>query len=727
MKRPKARAKEKALPQPAALLSFAPRWNGSLPWIFWSVWTAVVAFIYLKKGEGPLYSPALCLRLLPPVWEIDLAVSVVHIRHLLQLLLAVVVLAGVGRGLLKSLRISVLNRIETLSVSYALGIGVLGLGVFALGIAHLWNEVSLWALTAGLAILAGISNRDLLRTRSAAPASEVGALFAGVGSKLVAVLVVLLFGVFGFYALAPEISYDSLVYHLALPSLYELEGGLIPTPTNLYSGIPLHTELVFGWGVTLSDGILAKLLHWSLGLGLAVGFLGAGVRLRKPLAGWLACAVFFSTPLVGINLWKTSIDVASAYMVFLSAYALLVHLGEVEGSVSRTGLWTLSACFTGLAMSMKYTNWPLLIVLLVIFAAMRTDWKDMIRYAGISLAFVVPWIAKNWLFYGNPLFPYFQEIWRPNTGYPVDWRALQADAAGRNWTSIVTGGPTAWLDVLLHPWIISMRGGSDADFVGSLYLIFLPGLLLFKGRTRESRVATWVLLGLWLSWWPLTALPRFFIPGLAVFAFLIGVLALAEGRLVPWTVSVIVALALDNFFWGLAAAEHSGARPYLLGRMTAEDYLSRSHYTYPTPYFLSARWINQHTPAEARVLVIGDARGYYLERRFRSSSALDTDLFTDWVKNAATAEALRDRVGREGITYLLVNLAEAMRLKKNPGLTPEAIDRMDEFFRKYTRQLFVDDHRERDDFRLTVVYEVAPASPPGPPSPLAAWYRALER
>ena len=275
-------------------------------------------------------------------------------------------------------------------------------------------------------------------------------LFAGAASKIIAVVVLLLFGVYGFYALAPEISYDSLAYHLALPSLYEMEGGLIPTPTNLSSGIPMHMELVYGWAITLSDGILAKLLHWSLGLGLAAGFLGAGARLGKPLAGWLAGAVFFSTPLVGMNLWKTWIDVASSYMVFLSAYALLVHLREATDSSSRNGLWAASACFTGLAMAMKYTNWPLLIVLLVIFAVLRLGWKSMALYAGVALACVLPWIAKNWAFYGNPLFPYLHELWRPDAEYAANWRTLQDNAWGRNWGSIAAGR-TASLGGCLAP------------------------------------------------------------------------------------------------------------------------------------------------------------------------------------------------------------------------------------------------------------------------------------
>src|SRR5436309_2039003 len=109
MKRPKSPAKGKAQPPPS-LLSFVPRWDGALPWLFWGIWVIAVVVTYLGKGEGPLYSPALCARLFPPFWEISFAASVVHIRHLLQLMLAMILLAGLGRGLLRnSFRISLLN------------------------------------------------------------------------------------------------------------------------------------------------------------------------------------------------------------------------------------------------------------------------------------------------------------------------------------------------------------------------------------------------------------------------------------------------------------------------------------------------------------------------------------------------------------------------------------------------------------------------------------------
>src|SRR5258708_5041969 len=46
--------------------------------------------------------------------------------------------------------------------------------------------------------------------------------------------------VFLLESLAPEIYYDSLVYHLGIPKLWLLHHRLIPTPSLIYSGIPLN-------------------------------------------------------------------------------------------------------------------------------------------------------------------------------------------------------------------------------------------------------------------------------------------------------------------------------------------------------------------------------------------------------------------------------------------------------------------------------------------------------
>ena len=53
------------------------------------------------------------------------------------------------------------------------------------------------------------------------------------------------------YALIPETFYDALVYHLALPAQYILHGGIYPTPSNSYSGIPALPQMVSGLALAI--------------------------------------------------------------------------------------------------------------------------------------------------------------------------------------------------------------------------------------------------------------------------------------------------------------------------------------------------------------------------------------------------------------------------------------------------------------------------------------------
>ncbi|MBI5883211.1 MAG: hypothetical protein HZB91_08910, partial [Elusimicrobia bacterium] len=47
-------------------------------------------------------------------------------------------------------------------------------------------------------------------------------------------------------ALAPEIYYDSLNYHLALPNLYLLKGRIVATPHQIFSGLPFGGQMLYG-------------------------------------------------------------------------------------------------------------------------------------------------------------------------------------------------------------------------------------------------------------------------------------------------------------------------------------------------------------------------------------------------------------------------------------------------------------------------------------------------
>jgi hypothetical protein len=119
-------------------------------------------------------------------------------------------------------------------------------------------------------------------------------------------------------------------------------------------------------------------------------------------------------------------------------------------------------------------------------------------------------------------------------------------------------------------------------------------------------------------------------------------------------------------------------------------------------------WINHNTPAAARVLVVGDARGFGLERPFRATSALDVDWFLWVVKKSADEEIIARTLGAAGFTHILLNPAEMARVGPRGSLTPAEFQRAARFWAFYTEQLFEDGTPASNPPRWSLVYRLVP-------------------
>ena len=64
--------------------------------------------------------------------------------------------------------------------------------------------------------------------------------------------------VFLFGSLSPEIFYDSLHYHLAVPNLYRLHHGIYNEPNFAYAGFVMSVQMVWGFALTLGNENTAK-------------------------------------------------------------------------------------------------------------------------------------------------------------------------------------------------------------------------------------------------------------------------------------------------------------------------------------------------------------------------------------------------------------------------------------------------------------------------------------
>lgn len=677
-------------------------WFGALA----ALWTIAVLAAY-RPLHLPFLSPSAWLDGVPPVWLMSAASARHHLAHLALLAAFAALCAGLGRGLLRrAFKLEGLNAYETLSYGFGLGLGAVAMTTFALGALQTLKPWPVYAATAALAGLAAWLNRGLPSSND-----EQASVLRGPACVALAGVTAYLLAFSCYHALAPEVSFDALVYHLGLPNLFRQNGGLIAAPSVAYSGFPMLLEWAYAWALFFSDEIAAKLLHWACAAGAAAALVGFGARLKRPLAGWAACVVFLGMSVTLYSAAKAAADAGSAFFVLLALMSLALHLSRRE----TAGTLELSAVFCGLAMGVKYTNWPLLPLVVVVLAALGEPRRGLTRYGLIALALVAPWIVKNQALYHNPVFPFFTAA----------GARLRADAWGRDWPALLADR-AALTKALLHPWFNSIEGASEFDAVGPVFLIALSGLLWLRAASAESRAWLWAVAGLWLVWWTTSAMPRFFLPGLCLLSAFAGV---AVERLPGWARTVALALlcglALDAAADFSAVTAPLGSREYLLDGATREDYLRRARPVYPASYYNAAEWLDRNAAADARVLLLNGGRGAFLKRRYLAASQLDEDLLARWLKRSATGDELLGEFRREGVTHLLVNMAWLWRMDPDPAVAPEKRRVLQEFFDKYARARYRDLERDPAGFRWVVVYEIGPATdaPPKKVPPLVEWYQ----
>ncbi|MBK7689139.1 MAG: hypothetical protein IPP70_03000 [Elusimicrobia bacterium] len=670
---------------------------GAIAAALWAL-LAVVAF-GLAQGQPPLRVSLLRALLPPPLAA--LAGPFHHVPALVGLMLFGLLTVGLGRAVLRRWRPLCFNFPETIGLSLAIGAGLLSAGVWCLGATGGLNTTGVAAITVlGLGVVAF----DWTQHPPPIPRFRLGRVDGP--TLLLWALPVAVLGITGLFALAPARFYDALVYHLALPKLYLLENRWVPTPTFLFGGFPMHTHALFAWALALGDARWAALVHWGFGVGAALLFWGAGERARNRFGGALSSAVFFSTPVVAFALPRAGVDVSTAFYTL----AAVVLAGRALDEAPRARhVWLTAGLLVGWTMGIKYTNVPLGLVFPFLLWRLGLPRPSMARFlAGLTIAFL-PWVVKNLVGYGNPVFPFLQGWWNP-AGFPLDARAMNVDAWGRPWDNVFSGQwllPFRWL---LHPWTISLTGRSEFDFVGPLFLMGLPLLFFVVRDTKARRLGLLGLGAAWMAWWPFSGMPRFFLGGLALLAFLFGQgVSRLEGRRARWVLSLGLLLAatgpLTRGLYGLARDigwEHL-AQPQSRDRV-----LATPAGTYAAPAHPSMVWINRNAPADARVLVIGDARGYGLERPFRVTSALDVDWFLWVVRKAADGGEIARTLAGEGFTHLLVNPAEMARVGQPAGFTAEEFQRAARFWAFYTEKLFEDGSAASAPPRWSLVYRLVP-------------------
>ena len=620
---------------------------------------------------------------------------------------------ALGRGALRVLG-PVISESELRDFSaLGVGLGLLSLLLLLLGWAGLWRPAAMWALLLaplGIGILAwrGRGIAGFFRQRLAAWRTLT--LWEAFGFFLLFLFLLLNI----LTAAGPEFFYDCLVYHLALPKLYLLHHRIVPTPGMIYSGVPFSTEMLYGLGLMIKDESLAKTIHLGFGAAVAALLYCWTLRRHGRPAALGATLLFYSLPMTAFGSWTAKTELALAFYTLLAALLLLEAASSDEDRRRRARL-AVAGALLGFAVGTKYNAALNLAVLPIPYILARRGrgsapggvMRDCATLWLCALAAASPWLVKNWFFYHNPVYPFFPSHFPRAPG--ADVAGMIADTRPRDLRQF-TSLSGIW-SIFADLWDIRIR---FADNAGMAALLALPWI--FRDRLRRSAFLLLALCGLWLCWGIYSTVPRFFFPAMPLFC-LLAAGSVFDAPLSAARRGAILGLFAYGIFFNLSAEIAAwydlGAGTVPLGLVSKSEYLSHARQGYPAPYFAATRFINERLPEDAVVLFLGEARGYYCERRFLAGSVHDRNPLVEAANACSGAEDLERRIRRLGVTHFLLNRANVQSNDIASRLTGPGKAALDAFWNRRTRLIFEEKRVEPADFAWVQVYELAPEAPHG--------------
>ena len=498
------------------------------------------------------------------------------------------------------------------------------------------------------------------------------------------------------YALAPPVKWDSLVYHLEIPRQYLNAGRLVFLDDNIFVGFPQLAEMFFTWSLALGSGTTAATTGWFFGIVAIFGVGGFAARIVGKKFALLTLAILLSGESIAQGLGWAYVD----FWAMLFGLCVIMALDKFHNSRER--FWLVWAgVLTGFAVGTKYPAFILLVLGMVLLIFDRFIKKrllsfitksssdkravesenelgrphiffDLTIYAGLAFLFALPWLAKNFVLSGNPVYPFFFP------GGEVD--ALRQDF----YSGLIPD--RSLVDDLLLPWkatVLGVEGGFGFNTsIGPLMLALIPGLLLRDPSRKRAQFRSLISLcvfgaGVWIIWaagahisGPLLSSRLYFFsfPALALLAAAgfrsaskVNVFQIRVGRVAGALVILALGLGLIN---QVNVFRKKNPLPVILGSVGQEVYLSQElGWYYPVMQAIN------DLPRDSRILFLWEARAYYCTGQCSPDVVLDRWWHLRRTNSdlAAISDSMQDR----GFTHVLIYEIGADFERARPGLYQE--------------------------------------------------------
>lgn len=524
------------------------------------------------------------------------------IKTLILFTLLVSVALIIGYRLLIVFNITkILNRIETVVFSFALGLGFISFLVFFLGLLHILylKWVLLILILATLISLKSVysfvkSNRLLSYDFKFIYSSKLRIFLT------VLVSLSLLMTLIG--AVAPAKGNDALIYHLSDAKYFAQHHLVTFIPYASHSIWPYFMEMLFTLAMLFDNPLLAKLFHFSMAFFGSLAIYTFGRRYINREVAFLAVAIFFLTPGVYTQASYAYVDIGWAFYTFMGFYAIMLR------GVSTEIRWLVCAgVMCGIAADTKYLGLitPVIIGLILIINGLfhKENYKDLTKsfvFFSIPVVIIIlPYYIRTYLYTGNPLYPFYVKYigesgWYRPIGFGMD---------------------KSLINFIVSPWFLTFYpgkifGGNESQ-LGPFFLAFLPALLFLRQKGKPILLISICSCIFYFFWFIKFPAVRYILPIIPFLALLYGYViwdihnrSKYFGYLIKIIFSVFLAL---NF--GLCIYYNREELAFFSKGANVEEYLAKQNRS--SKIF---QYINKNTPPTSKILLVNEIRNFYLER-----------------------------------------------------------------------------------------------------------------
>ncbi len=548
--------------------------------------------------------------------------------------------AGLGNFFLSLLRLKIRDPIFRFPLVCGLGAWVFSQLLFLLGITGRLSRPVLLGLLVllGIPFLFSLGELRALRKERWRPRTPYFFLTAAFSAYLLFYLASCLLGLF-----VPDMTYDSLTYHLYLPKLYLESGKIQFIPWIMMSAFPQNVELLNLLGLALGGDGFARVPNLFYTILCLMLFMSFEKELAAPKGtGLLSGVSFLAFPWVFYGTTRALVDIASAFYGGMTLLCLW-KAREEKGKTYLILAGFLSAAGLGTKYLYGIHFGTLLLFWIFLWSASPKAKRpplaqSILVFACPALFFGSFWYLRNLSELGNPFYP-FAYRWFQG---PFWSRELEE---GLLLVRRQFGPPKTLLHFLILPYHFVKEGSGLFAFVP--FFIFL--------RKRSFETARWLtvlfLLELAVWFFMLTYQMRYGMFWHLLFALLIGML-LAEGianhsAFFRKGILFLLALVLLVSLRPVATVTVRGSR-ILLGKATREFYRDQFMESYAI-----FRYINTSLPSDAKIASFGDPRGFYCERPFFSIHP-DVSGYLN-LHSVQDPDSYRKRLRALGATHLMDN------------------------------------------------------------------------